>query len=417
MSMLIMSLLTICPGGLLSDAFVFDACRTPRGRGKDSGALYTVRPIDLLSTVLSAIRTRNGFAAQDIDDVVVGCVTQTGEQGTCIARMAALQAWGGLDGPGVTLNRFCGSGLEAVNHAAAMVGAGFADLVVAGGVESMSRVPMGSDGGMMFDPDFQWKVGSVPQGISADLIATLRGYSREDLDRFAVETQQRAGAAIARRAFDRSIVPVADANGLPVLAVDEHPRPDTTLASLSQLQASFAMLGTQFGLDALVRRTYPGVDRISHVHHAGNASGIVDGAAAVLVGSRIAGEKLGLRPRARIRSVGLAASEPLIMLYGPMPAARKALDRAGMRPSDIDLYEINEAFACVPLAFMEDLGVPREKVNVNGGSIAFGHPLGATGAMLLNTALDELEASGKSTALVTLCIGGGMGIATILERV
>ncbi len=401
----------------MSDAYVFDACRTPRGRGKDTGALYTVRPIDLLATVLTALRDRNGFAPADVEDVVVGCVTQTGEQGTCIARMAALQAWGGLEGPGVTLNRFCGSGLEAVNHAAAMVGAGFADLVVAGGVESMSRVPMGSDGGSMFDPDFQWRVGSVPQGISADLIATLRGYSRADLDGFAVETQRRAGLALARDAFKRSLVPVKDRNGLTILAVDEHPRPDATVASLSQLQASFAMLGTQFGLDALVRRAYPAVDRIEHVHHAGNASGIVDGAAAVLVGSKAAGEKLGLKPRARIRGVGLAVSEPLIMLYGPMPASRKALARAGMTPADIDLYEVNEAFACVPLAFMDDLGVPREKINVNGGSIAFGHPLGATGAMILNTALDELEARGQSTALATLCIGGGMGIATILERV
>lgn len=401
----------------MGEAFIYDVCRTPRGRGKDSGALYTVRPIDLLATVLGAIRERTGFDASDVEDVVVGCVTQTGEQGTCIARMAALQAWGGLEGPGVTLNRFCGSGLEAVNHAAAMVGSGFHDLVVAGGVESMSRVPMGSDGGMMFDPDFQWKVGSVPQGISADLIATLRGYTREQLDTFAVETQQKAGQALARNAFTKSIVPVKDNNGLTILAADEHPRPDTTVAGLSQLQASFAMLGTQFGLDTLVRKAYPAVDRVNHVHHAGNASGIVDGAAAVLVGSKAAGDKLGLKPRARIRAVGLAPSEPLIMLYGPMPASTRALAKAGMKASDIDLYEVNEAFACVPMAFMDDLGVPREKVNVNGGSIAYGHPLGATGAMLLNTVLDELEVRGLATGLVTLCIGGGMGIATIIERV
>ncbi|MEQ1501853.1 MAG: acetyl-CoA C-acetyltransferase [Myxococcota bacterium] len=401
----------------MGEAYIYDACRTPRGRGKDSGALYTVRPIDLLATVLGAARDRTGFAPADVEDVVIGCVTQTGEQGTCIARMASLQAWGGLEGPGVTLNRFCGSGLEAVNHAAAMVGSGFHDLIVAGGVESMSRVAMGSDGGSMFDPDFQWKVGSVPQGISADLIATLRGYSRADVDGFAVETQRRAGEAIARSAFSRSIVPVKDANGLTILAADEHPRPDTTVASLSQLQASFQMLGTQFGLDTLVRKTYPEVDRITHVHHAGNSSGIVDGAAAIVVGSKAAGERLGLKPRARIRAVGLAASEPLIMLYGPMPASRKALQKAGMTASDIDLYEVNEAFACVPMAFMDDLGVPREKVNVVGGAIAYGHPLGATGAMLLNTVLDELETRGLGTGLATLCIGGGMGIATIIERV
>jgi acetyl-CoA C-acetyltransferase len=399
----------------LGEAYIYDACRTPRGRGKDSGALYTVRPIELLSGVLQAVHDRNGFEPAHVDDVVIGCVTQTGEQGTCIARMAALAAWGAMEGPGVTLNRFCGSGLEAVNHAAAMVASGFHELVVAGGIESMSRVPMGSDGGMMFDPDFQWKVGSVPQGISADLIATLRGYSRADVDRFAVETQQNAGRAIAARAFDKSLVPVRDHNGLTILATDEHPRPETTVESLAKLGASFE--GAGMFLDPLVRKVYPQVDHIQHVHHAGNSSGIVDGAAAVLVGSKEAGERLGKKPRARIRSVGLAASEPIIMLYGPMPASRKALDKAGMKPSDIDLYEINEAFACVPMAFMEDLGVPREKVNVNGGSIAFGHPLGATGTMLLGTVLDELEARGLSTGLVTLCIGGGMGIATIIERV
>ncbi|HHO51452.1 MAG TPA: acetyl-CoA C-acetyltransferase [Deltaproteobacteria bacterium] len=401
----------------MGEAYIYDACRTPRGRGKASGALYTVRPIDLLSQVLVAARERVGFEPAMVDDVIVGCVTQALEQGTCVARLAALTAWGGLEGPGVTLNRFCGSGLEAINQAAANVAAGFADLVVAGGVESMSRVPMGADGGAMFDPDFQWKVGSVPQGISADLIATLRGLSRADVDRFAAESQARASAAVARGAFDRSLVPVRDLNGLPVLQVDEHPRPDTTAESLSQLKASFAMLGAQFGLDALVRKTYPQVDRIDHVHHAGNSSGIVDGAAAVVVGSEAAGERLGIRPRARIRSVGLASTEPIIMLYGPMPASQRALQRAGMTVSDIDLFEVNEAFACVPMAFMEDLGVPHDKINVNGGAIAFGHPLGATGAMLLGTLLDELEARDLSTGLTTLCIGGGMGIATIIERV
>ncbi|MCB9684907.1 MAG: acetyl-CoA C-acetyltransferase [Alphaproteobacteria bacterium] len=401
----------------MGEAYLYDAVRTPRGRGKDSGSLYTVRPIDLLAGVMSALQERTGFASEMVEDAIIGCVTQAGEQGTCIARLAALQAWGGMEGPGVTLNRFCGSGLEAVNQAAAQVASGFHDLIVAGGVESMSRVGMGSDGGAMFDPDFQWKVGSVPQGISADLIATLRGFSRSQVDAFAVESQRRAAAAVERNAFAKSIVPVKDLNGLTVLAADELPRKDTTLESLSQLQASFAMLGTQFGLDALVRKRYPEVDRIEHVHHAGNSSGIVDGAAALLVGSKEAGEKLGLKPRARIRSVGLSVSEPLIMLYGPMPATRRALDKAGMSAGDIDLYEVNEAFACVPMAFMDDLGVPHEKVNVNGGAIAFGHPLGATGAMILNTVLDELEARGLGTGLATLCIGGGMGIATIIERV
>ena len=401
----------------MSDAYIYDAVRTPRGRGKPGGGLYGVRPIDLLAGVLGSLRDRTGLDTSTVDDVVVGCVTQAGEQGTCVARLAALQAWEGFHAPGVTLNRFCASGLEAVNHAAAMVASGFADLVVAGGVESMSRVPMGSDGGAMFDPSFQEQVGSVPQGISADLIATLRGYSRNDVDRFAVESQRRAGAALAAGAFRRSVVPVADAMGVPWLEVDEHPRPATTLEQLAALSPSFAMMGTQFGLDALLRKRYPQVDRVEHVHHAGNSSGIVDGAAAVLIGSRAAGERAGLRPRARIRSVGLAGTEPLIMLLGPAPAARRALTRAGMNASDIDRFEVNEAFACVPMAFMEDLGVPHSKVNVKGGAIAFGHPLGATGAMILGTLLDTLEDEGLGTGLATLCVGGGMGIATIIERV
>ncbi len=401
----------------MADAFIYDACRTPRGKGKSSGALYTVRPVDLLSQLLVALRDRGGIDTAVVDDVIMGCVTQASDQGSCVARLAALQAWGGLDGPGVTLNRFCGSGLEAVNQAAANVAAGFADLVVAGGVESMSRVPMGSDGGAIFDPEFQWKVGSVPQGVSADLIATMRGFSRGDVDAYAAESQRRAAAAIERGAFTNSLVPVRDMSGLSVLEVDEHPRPGTTAESLSQLQASFAMMGRQFGVDTLVRRAYPEVARIDHVHHAGNSSGIVDGAAALLVGSQEVGQRLGLTPRARIRSIGLASTEPIIMLLGPMPASRKALKRAGMEPSDIDLYEVNEAFAVVPMTFMEELSVPHDKVNVNGGAIAFGHPLGATGAMLLGTLLDELEARDLSTGLCTLCIGGGMGIATIIERV
>ena len=401
----------------MGEAFIFDSVRTPRGRGKSSGALHTVRPIDLLAGVLTSVRDRNALDTALVEDVVVGCVTQTGEQGPCIARLASLQAWEGFDAPGVTLNRFCASGLEAVNHAAAMVASGFHDLVVAGGVESMSRVKMGADGGAMFDPSFQWKVGTVPQGISADLIATRRGYSRTDVDTFAVESQRRAAAAIERNAFARSLVAVVDDNGIPYLQADEHPRAGTSVDSLSQLQASFAMMGTQFGLDALVRKAYPAVDRVNHVHHAGNSSGIVDGAAALLIGSREAGERLGLTPRARIRSVGLAGAEPILMLEGPMPASRKALAKAGMEASDVDLYEVNEAFAVVPMAFMDDMGVPHDKVNVNGGAIAFGHPLGATGAMLLGTLLDELEDRDLSTGLTTLCVGGGMGIATIIERV
>jgi len=401
----------------MGEAFIYDAVRTPRGRGKASGALYTVRPIDLLSSVLVALRDRHELDTEQVEDVVVGCVTQTGEQGTCIARLAALQAWSGFAAPGVTLNRFCASGLEAVNHAAAMVASGFHDLVVAGGVESMSRVKMGSDGGAMFDPSFQWKVGTVPQGISADLIATRRGYGRSDVDAFAVRSQQRAAAAVERGAFARSLVPVADDNGIPYLQVDEHPRPDTTVEALAQLQASFAMMGRQFGLDALVRKEYPAVDRVNHVHHAGNSSGIVDGAAALLIGSREAGRAHELTPRAKIRSVGLAGSEPILMLEGPMPASRRALAKAGMEAADVDLYEVNEAFAVVPMAFMDDMGVSADKVNVNGGAIAFGHPLGATGAMLLGTLLDELEDRDLSTGLTTLCVGGGMGIATIIERV
>ncbi len=401
----------------MAEAFIYDAIRTPRGRGKKTGALHTVRPIDLLAGVLGDLRDRNELDTSQIDDVVVGCVTQTGEQGTCIARLATLQAGYDTDVPGVTVNRFCASGLETINHAAAMVASGFHDVVVAGGVESMSRVEMGADGGAMFDPSFQWEVGSVPQGISADLIATLRGIGREQVDAFAAESQRRAAAAMERGAFAKSLVPVRDMNGLPILEVDEHPRPGTTAESLSSLKPSFQMMGEQFGVDALVRKKYPAVDHIDHVHHAGNSSGIVDGAAAVLVGNREAGERLGLKPRARIRSVGLSGTEPLIMLLGPMPASRKALEKAGMSADDIDLFEVNEAFAVVPLAFSSDMGVAHEKINVNGGAIAFGHPLGATGAMLLGTLLDELEAQDKSVGLATLCVGGGMGIATIIERV
>jgi acetyl-CoA C-acetyltransferase len=307
--------------------------------------------------------------------------------------------------------------LEAINQAAATVGAGFHDLVVAGGVESMSRVPMGCDGGAMFEPDTLHRIGGVPQGISADLIATMRGVSREEVDGFAVESQRRAAAAAQAGAHKRSMVPVLDSNGLLLLDRDEHMRPGTTVEGLAKLTPAFEAFGTQFGLDATVRRTYPSVEHISHVHHAGNSSGIVDGAAALLIGSREKGEALGLKPRARIRSIGLAAEEPIIMLTGPMPASERALAKAGMSVGDIDLFEVNEAFAVVPMAFMADLGVDHAKVNVHGGAIALGHPLGATGAMLMGTLLDALEDRGLGTGLVTLCVGGGMGVATIIERV
>jgi acetyl-CoA C-acetyltransferase len=398
-------------------AYLFDAVRTPRGRGKETGSLYSVRPVDLLAQSLAALRDRNALPTAEVDDVVIGCVTQTGDQGACIARFAALAAGYDMDAPGVTLNRFCGSGLQAINDAAAMVASGYYDLVIAGGVESMSRVKMGSDGGAIWDPRTQWEVGSVPQGISADLLATLRGITRGDVDRFALASQQRAVEAIEHHRFDRSLVPVVDGSGLPILARDEYPRPDSTLAGLAALAPSFETMGRQFGLDALARGRYPHVERIQHVHHAGNASGIVDGAAAQIVATREKGQALGLKPRALVRSVAVVGTDPILMLAGPMPATQRALRKAGMEASDIDLYEVNEAFAAVPLAFMQSLGVPHEKVNVNGGAIALGHPLGATGAMLMSTLLDALEDRDLCTGVVTLCIGGGMGIATVVERV
>jgi acetyl-CoA C-acetyltransferase len=408
----------LLPGDdVVPDAYVFDAVRTPRGRGKSSGSLYTVRPVDLLAHSLRALRDRNDLDTSQVDDVVMGCVTQTGDQGACIARFAALEAGYDVDAPGVTLNRFCGSGLQAVNDAAAMVASGFYDLVVAGGVESMSRVQMGSDGGAIWDPKTQWNVGSVPQGISADLLATLNGITRHDVDAFALESQRRAVEAIETHKFDRSVVPVVDESGVTLLARDEFPRPDTTMEKLAALGPSFEMMGRQFGLDALTKDRYPQVERIDHIHHAGNSSGIVDGAAAVLVATEAKGKSLGLRPRAKIRSVAVVGTDPILMLAGPMPAARKAAAKAGMQLSDIDLFEVNEAFAAVPLAFMQQLDIPHDKVNVHGGAIALGHPLGATGAMLLGTLLDALEDRNLTTGLATLCIGGGMGIATIIERV
>ena len=401
----------------MPEAIIFDAVRTPRGKGKSSGSLYTVRPVDLLAETLRAIRDRNELDTREVDDVVAGCVSQTSEQGSCIARFAALTAGYHQTASGVTLNRFCASGLEACNPAAAMVAAGFEDLVVAGGVESMSRVPMGSDGGAIWDPQTQWEVGSVPQGISADLLATLRGFSREDVDDFAVASQQKCAAAIERGAFDKSLIPVKDRNGLTVLAADEHPRAGTTREGLAKLKPSFELIGKQFGLDHLTKPVYPQVERINHVHHAGNSSGIVDGACAILFGSREKGEALGLKPRARIKALAAIGSEPMIMLDGPIPVTRKVLRKAGMEIGDIDLFEVNEAFAAVPMAYIQEFDIDPATVNVNGGAIALGHPLGATGAMLLNTVIDALEEHDKSVGLVTLCIGGGMGVATIVERI
>ncbi len=401
----------------MPEAYIYDAVRTPRGRGREDGSLNTVRPVELLASPLAALPERTGLDPALIEDVAAGCVTQTGEQGACVARFALLAAGYPEQVPGVTHNRFCGSGLEAINHGAAMVASGFQRWTVAGGVESMSRVPMGADGGAWWDTATQWSIGAVPQGISADLIATMNGFSRDDVDSFALESQRRAAAAQAAGAFDRSLVPVLDPAGLPLLEQDEYLRPGTTLEGLGKLRAAFELMGTRFGLDALVRRRYPQVERITHVHTAGNSSGIVDGAAAVLMGSREAGEAAGIAPRARIRAIGTVGSEPLIMLTGPVEASRRALAAAGMEVGDIDLWEINEAFAVVPLFTMAQLGVPHDRVNVHGGAIALGHPLGATGAVLLGTVLDALEDRDLATGLVTLCIGGGMGIATIIERV
>jgi acetyl-CoA C-acetyltransferase len=403
----------------IPEAYIYDAIRTPRGRGKASGALHEVKPISLVVGLIHELRRRfPGLDPATIDDVVLGVVAPIGDQGGDIARAAALAAGLPDTVAGVQLNRFCASGLEAVNVAAQKVRSGMEDLVLAGGVESMSRVPMGSDGGAWaMDPETAYDTGFVPQGIGADLIATLDGYSRTDVDTYAVESQTRAAKAWANGWFARSVVPVRDRNGLVVLERDEHPRPGATLEALGGLTPSFAMIGEAGGFDAVALQRYHWVERIEHVHHAGNSSGIVDGAALVLVGTEAAGAAAGLAPRARIVSVGLSGSDPTIMLTGPAPASRKALARAGLSIGDIDLVEVNEAFAAVPMRFMRDLGVPHEKVNVNGGAIAMGHPLGATGAMILGTLCDELERRELRYGLATLCVGGGMGIATIVERV
>ncbi|SFP09364.1 acetyl-CoA C-acetyltransferase [Ralstonia sp. NFACC01] len=400
------------------EAYIYDAVRTPRGKGKKDGNLHGVTPLRLAATALRAIRDRNQLDTSLVDDVVLGCVEPVGEQGACIGRVAVLSAGYAETTAGVQINRFCASGLEACNMAAAQVMAGQSDFAIGGGVESMSRVPMGASGGAWpVDPAAAIPLYFVPQGVSADTIATKWGYSRHDVDAYAAESHRRAHAASTAGWFTGSIVPVRDQNGLTILDRDEMIRPQTTVDTLAQLKPSFAELGEQYGFDAVIRQRYPELERIEHVHHAGNSSGIVDGAAAVLIGSREAGKRAGLKPRARIRSFASIGSEPSIMLTGPSYAAEKALKRAGMSAADIDLYELNEAFASVVLRFMEVLAVPHDRINVNGGAIAMGHPLGATGAMILGTLLDELERRGASTGLATLCVGAGMGTATIIERV
>ena len=402
----------------MTEAYIYDAVRTPRGKGKQGGTLNQMTPVHLAAHVLKAIRERNGLDTAKVDDIILGCVEPVGEQGACIARVAALYADYDLNAPGVQINRFCASGLEAVNMAAGQVMGGMNDLMIAGGVESMSRVPMMSSGGAWsVDPQVAAATYFVPQGISADLIATKWGMSRADVDAYAVESQRRAKHAWDEKRFARSIVPVTDINGLVVLDHDEHMRPDTTLESLATLKPAFAEQGRNYGFDAVIMQRYPDVAAINHVHHGGNNSGIVDGAAAILIGSKAMGDALGLKARARIRSYASVGSEPSIMLTGPSFSAEKALRRAGMSKNDIDLWELNEAFASVVLRFMQVMDIDHADINVCGGAIAMGHPLGATGAMILGTVLDELERSGKSTALATLCVGAGMGTATIIERV
>ena len=402
----------------MTEAYIYDHVRSPRGRGKADGSLHAITPINLASQVLGTLRDRNNLDTSLVDDVVLGCVAPVGEQGADIARIAVLEADYAQSVAGKQLNRFCASGLEAVNTAAAQVMSGQSDVAIGGGVESMSRVPMMSDGGAWAtDPQVAYKTYFVPQGISADLIATKYGITRQDLDEYSAESQKRAAHAWKQGWFDGSVVPIRDHIGRVVLAHDEHMRPGTTAESLGGLKPAFVIPGEQAGFDAVILQKYPEVESVNHVHTGGNSSGIVDGAAAVLVGHAEAGKRMGLKPRARIRAFGSIGSEPSIMLTGPVPATEKVLKRAGMTTADIDLFELNEAFAAVVLHYMEQLNVPHDKINVNGGAIAMGHPLGATGAMILGTVLDELERRDLSTALVTLCIGGGMGTATIIERV
>ncbi|MEZ0577609.1 acetyl-CoA C-acetyltransferase [Nocardioides sp. MH1] len=403
----------------MAEAFVYDHLRTPRGRGKANGSLHEVKPVDLAVGLLNELEVRNpGLDTNRVDDVILGVVSPVADQGGDIAKTAALKAGYPETVAGVQLNRFCASGLEAVNQAASRVRGGFEDLIVAGGVESMSRVPMGSDGGAWaMDPATALQTSFVPQGIGADLIATIEGWSREDVDAYAAESHHRAAKAQANGYFDGALVPVKDLNGVTVLDRDETVRPDTSVEGLAGLKPSFAQIGADAGFDNVALEKYHWLEKINHVHHAGNSSGIVDGSALTLIGSEEVGQELGLTPRARIIATAVSGADPVIMLTGPAPAARKALAKAGLEVGDIDLFEINEAFAAVAMRFMRDMGISHDITNVNGGAIAMGHPLGATGAMILGTLIDELERRDLRRGLATLCVGGGMGIATIVERV
>ncbi|MFT6773215.1 MAG: acetyl-CoA C-acetyltransferase [Paracoccaceae bacterium] len=403
----------------MTEAYIFDAVRTPRGKGRKDGALHEVTAVALSARVLDELAARNDLDTSAVEDVIWGNVTQVKEQGACLARSAVLMSNWAENVPGLSINRFCASGMEAVNLAAGQVMGGMGDMYVAGGVEMMSRVPMGSDGAAIAaDPTLAMKAYFVPQGIGADIIATKYGFSRDDCDAYAVESQRRAAQAWAEGRFDRSVMTVRDQNGLAMLSRDEHMRAGTDMQSLGALGAAFQQQGEVMpGFDAVAKLKYPELERVNHVHHAGNSSGIVDGAAAILIGSLEAGKRLGLTPRARIRQTARIGTDPTIMLTGPVPVTERILKAAGMEIGDIDLFEVNEAFAAVVLRFMQAFDVDHSKVNVNGGAIAMGHPLGATGAMIINTALDELERTGKQTALATLCVASGMGAATIIERV
>ncbi len=402
----------------MTDCYIYDAIRTPRGKGKKNGTLHEVTALELSTQVLNNIKERNNLDTSDVDDVVLGCVAPVGEQGANIARSAVLNSDFDQSVSGVQINRFCASGLEATNMAAAQVMSGQAQMSIGGGVESMSRVPMGSDGGaMVADPSVAIKNYFVPQGISADMIASKFGFSRDDVDSYAIESQKRAKKAWDEKRFDKSITPVKDINGLTILDHDEHMRPDATMQSLGSLDPSFAMMGEMAGFDATIQQRYPEVEKVNHVHTAGNSSGIVDGAAGILLGNKEMGEKHSLKPRAKIKGFASIGSEPSIMLTGPGYVSDKLLKNLGMNKGDIDIWELNEAFAVVVLRYLDHMGIDHSDINVNGGAIAMGHPLGATGAMILGTVLDELERSNKSTALATLCVGGGMGTATVIERV